>query len=433
MSDFQIRRGETATLDRVEGKLKIGNQARIEATNGKNVTVAEGVYLEGKAYVDCDLECDSVQSEIYLSKKMEVGSGSNRARLELTGKYPGKLEVNGNLTVHNQLNVSHSVEAKGLIDAGSIDVGGKIHASEISCGQIRVGGSAEVDRSFEAKSVDIGGKVYAPGIVKLGDLRVGGEAEVGGGSITGNIQIGGKFIARTALEFGELLVYGTGFLPANCKGRRISALGKLTVDGDISCDRIEVGGVVEVRGNCHAKKVEVGGKLDVSGSLFASDMLESYGAAEIEGNFESNRIHTVGKFEAAKVIINDEADLSGKIETRLGLKAKHVFVRSGTRCEGALIGEQVEIGKSPDLSHGAWGSMWATKWVGGNAHVEDIYASSVIMGTSCRAEHIFSDIVVLERGCTVHQITYTRELRTDDCVNIVDPPKKVTELPSPPF
>jgi len=409
MSDFHVRRGETATLGRVEGTLRVGNHARIEAADGKGVTIAGGAYFDGSAEINCNFECDTLES------------------------LNGKLHVSGDLTVNKRLDVGHSVDAKGAVKAQEIDVGGKIHAGSISCGRIRVGGFAQVDGFFEAASVEVGGKVCAPGKVKLGDLRAGGEVEVGGGSITGNIQVGGKFIAKNPLEFGELQVYGMGYLPANCRGRRISALGKVTVDGSISCDRLEVGGVVDIRGDCHAEKVEVGGKLDVSGSLFVSDILEGYGVAEIEGDFESGRIHTVGKFEAGKITVKEEADLSGKIETRHGMKARRLLVRSGTRCDGALIGEQVEVGKSADLSHGAWGSMWATKWPGGNSRVEDIYAGSVVLGPSCRAERIFADNVTLEQGCIVHQVTYTGALTTGRCVTIVDPPKKVTELPMPPF
>ena len=150
MSDLHIPRGQTVTLDKVEGDLKVGNNATIQASNGKNVVVSGGVYLEGKAYVNCDLECDSIESGIFLSKHAEISSGGQRARLELTGRYVGKLEVNGNLTVHKQLNVSHSVKVKGSIDAEDIDVGGRIQADTIKCNRIRVGGRADIQHMFEA-------------------------------------------------------------------------------------------------------------------------------------------------------------------------------------------------------------------------------------------------------------------------------------------
>ncbi|MGA3290324.1 MAG: hypothetical protein ABSD42_08815 [Candidatus Bathyarchaeia archaeon] len=413
MSDIHVRRGETAVLDRVEGELTVGPNARIEASNGKSVVVTggahfEGVHFEGSAEVNCDLECTSLEC------------------------HRGQLEVNGNLTVHKRLRVGHSVQVKGLITAEDIDVGGIIKAGAISCCRIRVGGRADIKSTFEASSVEVGGKISA-GVVKLGDLNVGGEAEVGGGSITGHIRVGGKFISKASLEFGELLVYGKGFLPANCKGHRLSTFGKICVDGNLICDYIQVGGTVEVLGDCHAERIEVGGKFAVSGSLFVSDRLEGFGATEIAGDFEGANLRVGGKFQASKIIVKVEADVSGKVETKQGLKAKQLNVRSGTQIDGTLIGERVEIGKSPDLSYGAWGSTWPTKWAMMGGKVQDIYARQVLMGTMCKAARIFADTVNLEQGCTVEQVTYTKELKADFGVAICQPPQKVTNLPPAPF
>ena len=241
MPDLHIPRGQTATLDKVEGELRVGNNATIQAVNGKTVVVTQGAIFEGSAEVKGDFECDSLEC------------------------HSGRLEVKGSLTVHKRLDVGHSIEATGTIKAQDIDVGGKISADTLYCSRIRVGGRADIQNTFEASSVDVGGKVNALGIVKLGDLHVGGEAEVGGGSISGSIRVGGKFSSRCPLEFGELLVYGRGFLPAGCKGHRVSTYGKLEIDGNITCDFIEVGGAIEVKGDCHAQRVEVGGKLEVEG------------------------------------------------------------------------------------------------------------------------------------------------------------------------
>ncbi|MGA2385594.1 MAG: hypothetical protein ABSG33_03575 [Candidatus Bathyarchaeia archaeon] len=449
MSNLRIPRGQTVKLDIVDGEVQIGNNATIEASNGKNVVVTGGVYLEGKAYVNCDLECDILESRAFLSKSKEFDWDSESARLDVTGRYVGKLEVNGNLTVHKQLNVSHSVKVTGLIDSGNIDVGGRIQAGAIKCGRIRVGGRADIENMFEASSVDVGGKVVALGKVKLGDLNVGGEVEVGGGSISGNIRVGGKFISKSPLEFGELLVYGKGSLPDGCKGRKVSTFGKLEVEGNITCDHIEVGGVIEIRGDCHAEYVEVGGKFEVTGSLFVSDKLEGYGVIEVTGDFESTKLRVSGKLTATKITVKEEADISGKIETKNGLKAKLVTVRGGSRCEGVLIGERVEIGKSVDLSYGGGGINWLIEhhatllnqalaarglWTGGGmARVDDVYGIEVLLGPMCRAGQIFADTVRLEQGSAAEQVTYTRELKMDFGAAVSEEPKKVDTLPKPPF
>ncbi len=429
MSDLHIPRGQTVTLDKVEGDLKVGNNATIQAINGKNVVVSGGVYLEGKAYVNCDLECDTIESGLFLSKHGEISAGGQRARLDLTGRYVGKLEVNGNLTVHKQLSVSHSVKAIGAINASDIDVGGKVEAGAIKCDRIRVGGRVDIQGTFEASSVRVGGKVVALGVVKIGDLDVGGEADVGGGSILGNIRVGGKFRSTKPLEFGELLVYGKGNLPAGCKGRKISTLGKLEVDGDLTCEYIQAGGVIEIHGDCKAQKIELVGRLWVAGSLVVSDRFEGNGVTEVAHDFESEHLRVSGKFSANKIVVREEADISGKIDVKQGLKAKVVSVRSGTRLDGFLVGERVEIGKNADLSFGGWWSNLAA--AGAGTMVGDIYASEVVIGAMCRAGHVFAHKATLEQGSAATQITYTDELKVDFGAAVSEPAKKVEELPNP--
>jgi len=434
MSDVRIPRGRTVKLDVVNGILKVGYNATIEASNGKNVTVTKGVYLEGRAYINCDLECESLEPATFFSRVGEASYGSNRTRLELTGRHVTHLKVNGNLTVHKQLNVSHSVQVKGTINAGDIDVGGRIQAGAIKVGRLRVGGRADIQNTFEAQSVDVGGKVVSVGTVKLGDLNVGGEVEVGGGSITGNIRVGGKFISKAPLEFGELLVYGKGVLPNGCKGRKVSTFGKLEVEGNITCDQVEAGGVIEIRGDCHSERVEIGGKFEVIGSVYISDKLEGFGVTEVGCNLESAHLKVNGKLTANKILVKEEADISGKMEAKRGLKAKQVTVRSGSRCEGLLIGNQVEVGKSMDLSYGSW-AAWAAKWAaaGGMARVDDVYATEVVIGPMSQAARIFATKVRLERSSVAGQVTYTGELEIAEGARVSEHPRKVDTLPNPPF
>jgi len=428
MTDLHIPRGQTATLEHVDGDVKVGHNATLQAADGKNIVVTGGVYLEGKAYVNGNLECDSIESERFFSRQAEANFGGQRARLDLTGRYVGKLEVNGNLTVHNQLSVSHSVEVKGNVAAADIDVGGKIDAETISCSRIRVGGRADIRGTLEASSVDVGGKVEA-GKAKIGDLNVGGEAEVDGGSITGNIRVGGKFESKSPLEFGELLVYGKGELAGGSRGRKVSTFGKLEVNGDFTCDVIEAGGVIDIHGDCHTQHVETGAKLEVSGSLFVSDKLEGVGVTEVQGNIEAAHIKVSGKLTANRITAKEEADVSGRVEAKEGLKAVQLVVRSGSRYEGVLIGDRVEVGKSVDLSYGGWG-----RWAAGTmARVDDIYAREVVIGAMSTAARIFANKVSLEQCSAAWQVMYTDELKIAPGAGVSEQPRKVDNLPKPPF
>jgi hypothetical protein len=95
----------------------------------------------------------------------------------------------------------------------------------------------------------------------------------------------------------------------------------------------------------------------------------------------------------------------------------------------------VEVGKSMDVSYGGWGMNWAASWAmaGGMAKVEDVYAKEVVIGPMCKTERIFAENVKLEQGSVVEQVIFTQELKTNFGVTICQPPRKVDNLPPPPF
>jgi predicted acyltransferase (DUF342 family) len=418
MSSIQeIRRGSTAKLNRVDGELKVGNKARIEASNGDLVVVSQSAYFEGAGEIDCDFECDS-----------------------LSVQHGGALKVNGDLVVHKLLDVVHSIDATGSIKAGEIDVGGKIKAKSIEChGRIRVGRVLEVQETIEAESVDVGGKATAGGTVKLQDLRVGEVAEVAGGAILGEIRVGGRFESSARLEFGDLQVFGMISLPDGCKGKKISTYGRLSAAGDIECGELEIKGCMDVQGNCKSERIDSGGKFVVRGSLEVSRELDAWGSTEVSGDFSGADLRIGGNFKARRAIVSDEAELVGEAETKEGLKANVILVRSGSKCKGSLVGENVEIGKSDDVV-----SNWERKWAGQRVtfrlirretRVEDIYAKEVHLGRASRCGKVFAEVVEFEEGCIVEEISYTKEVRGPiEKAFITQPvPKKVAELPNPPL
>ncbi len=415
MSDVRVERGTTARLDRVDGDLKVASNARIAAAKGRSVTVAGVAHFEGNADVSCDFECDSLRVD------------------------RGRLTVSGSLTVHNGLDVAHTVEASGTIGAGSIDVGGKMIASSILCrGSIRVGGLMEVKETLEARSVEVGGKVAVSGAVKLTDLGVGGKAEVGGGSIKGRASVGGVFASSAPLEFGELQVYGSCTLPAGSSGKKLSTFGKLSVKGGLTCDQMDVGGVTNVSGDLSASEVLVNGKLSVSGSLTVKGTLETNGTCEVVGEITGTNLRVGGRVSCSKAILSNTADLAGEAVTAQGLKGKSIVVRSGSRCRGHLVGERVEIGRSA-LAIANWSARWAgqaitMRGIGRMTDAQDIYGIEVVLGSNARCGRVFANRVEVGDGCIVDQVTYTEELlRGPGRAFFTHPAAKVPTLPTFPL
>ena len=416
MTGNQIPRGGRAKLDMVEGDLKVGNKSRIYAADGKRVRVTGNAIFEGDCHIECNFECNS-----------------------LSVKHGGTLRVNGDITVQDLLDVQHSVYASGMIDAGEIDVGGRVNANSIRCkDRIRVGGQLTVKDNIEAKQLGVGGQASAGGTVKLQDLAVGGVAEIGGGSILGKIQVGGKFEARGPLEFGELQVYGRIDLAPISKGNKISTYGKLTAGGDLDCRELELMGRAEINGDCRTERVESSGKLSISGSLEATVDARIWGQTDIASEVKGNDIRIAGHLKAKKVSATNEVELAGYLGAE-SLRARTVLIRGGSRCEAVVVGEKVEVGRSYDIVSN-WGASFAGqtpmfRLIGKETSVGDVYANTETLGMACRCGKIFGDSVSFEEGMTAEEITYTKEVSGPlEKVYINKPfPKKVDHLPDTPF
>ena len=61
MSNTSVKGGSTVRLGRVEGELKVGNDTKIETSDGKPVVVSQGAYFEGSAEVNCSFECETLK------------------------------------------------------------------------------------------------------------------------------------------------------------------------------------------------------------------------------------------------------------------------------------------------------------------------------------------------------------------------------------
>jgi cytoskeletal protein CcmA (bactofilin family) len=413
MADYVVHRGTTVKLGRIEGDLKVGYGAKIEASEGDLVSVTGAAVFEGSAEIRCTFECDSLEA-----------------------RHRGALKVSGDLIVHKRLDVAHSVETKGTIRAAEIDVGGRVRTRAISSDRVRVGGVIEVSDSLESRTVEVGGKVLVPGSVKILDLEVGGIAEIGGGSISGNIRVGGKFEASAPLEFGNLQVLGHMSFASKSRGRKISTFGKLSAGGDLECEEIDVQGVTEIRGNCRSKKIRVSGKLSVGENL-DSDELVNLGVTELQGEFRGATLRIAGKFRARSIVVTAEFAVAGIAETQLGMKAAKINVDSGSRCQGPLVGDQVIIGKSSGIlldAEKSWMGQLATlRLVGKMTRVDDIYGKYVHLGRLSTCRKVFAEVVEVEEGAIAEEIQYTTELMGNLEKTHINQPHRASRLPKPPL
>jgi cytoskeletal protein CcmA (bactofilin family) len=420
MADYHVLSGSTAKLERVEGELTVGRNARIKAVDGK-IMVVGAVRFEGGAEVIGSLECDKLSVEHYA-----LGKG---------------VKINGDLSVHNELDVVRSLEVSGAAKAGTINLEGEIRARSASAKKIRASGSMELVEGIESEeSVEVTGRLNAPGQVRLNNFGIAGQATIGGGQVSGTIQVRGKLDVTSKIDFRELLVSGTVNLHSSAKGKRVSSFGKVSVQGNISCDQIEVQGTTNVHGNCDSVRTWVRGKLQIFGSLSATESIDVFGKTEVSGTLTGGSIRVGGKIKTIHALLVGYADIAGSVDTKQGLKASKVVLRSGSRCEWPIVAGAVDVGQSY-MNVGAWETEWmgqniSMRLVGKQTKVQDIYATDIHLGVACSAGKIFGQNIQIERGCVVDQITYTGKLKLPEdpkSAYIHHPPRKVDKLPTPPF
>ena len=127
-----------------------------------------------------------------------------------------------------------------------------------------------------------------------------------------------------------------------------------------------------------------------------------------------------------------DATIGGSIKTEEGLKADSVVVKGGSRCGGPVVARTIEVGKSgPGLT--AYLFDQRIRAVVGTSQVEDVYASTCVLGSGSRAKRVFAGTVELGSGCDVDEITYTDEIKMAGHVTIAHPVRKIEELGEPPL
>src|SRR5215472_4659243 len=149
MTDVSVPKGTTVKLGQVEGDLKVGEHARIEAETAA-VNISGRVVCMGDADFVCGVSC------IEFSANESWGWGgkiSIRGDLKCAGKVDvsdGQLVVDGSLeasrvSVDKVLRVGKDAKAEDFDVGGVLEVGGTISGKKVDVGgQFKVHGAVEV-------------------------------------------------------------------------------------------------------------------------------------------------------------------------------------------------------------------------------------------------------------------------------------------------
>ena len=414
MPDQSVKAGSTSKLGTIQGDLRVGRNATILPESGRKVAVGGTAYFEGPVTIGCDFECEKMRVE---------GRGFGPS---------GDVVVKGSLFAHGDLEIDASAEVQGTVTAERVDVGGHLGSMGVVSKAVRVGGHMRTRGNLKADDVDVGGHMTATGDVDISNLHVGGHAEIGGGTIRGEVKVRGHFRTLGKLSYGTVQVYGHLSLPAGSRGDSVTAFGRVEFEGDSQCRNLEVNGVAKAQGNLETSSLKVNGKLDVKGSLKVRDKFEVLGSADAKNLIECGNLAVGGRLTADRVESSGVAEVGGQVWTKRGLKAREVAVGAGSRVDGPIIGEAIEIGKGV-VSGGFWAHASTLHTLGHLTRVGDVYGKDVRVERYSQAKRIYGETVRMQAGSMADEVTYSKGADLSEGVHLEKPSKKVDRLPGAPF
>ena len=174
------------------------------------------------------------------------------------------------------------------------------------------------------------------------------------------------------------------------------------------------------------------GKLDVKGSLKVKERLEVFGSAETKKQVECGEVAVGGRLVADWIVASAKADVGGQVWTGRGLRAKEVAVGTGSRINGPIVGESVEVGKGLVFG-GFWAQVSTAHTLGRMTRVDDVFGKDVRIEEYSQAKRIYGETVRMQTGSMADEVNYTREADISEGVHLEKPPRKVERLPGAPL
>ena len=194
---------------------------------------------------------------------------------------------------------------------------------------------------------------------------------------------------------------------------------------------MEVSGAAAVRGSLGAECAKVNGKLDVEGALKVTGRLEVLGSLGVEKGVECGTLAAGGRVSADRVVAAGRAELGGQLRTSRGLRAREVLVNTGSKVDGPIAGDAVEVGAGAVSS--AWAALSSLPSMGRMTRVDDVYGKDVRIARYSRAKKIYAETVRMQAGSMADEVIYTKEAYISEGVHLEKPARKVDRLPDSPI
>ncbi|MDO4535763.1 MAG: polymer-forming cytoskeletal protein [Clostridium perfringens] len=245
---------------------------------------------------------------------------------------------------------------------------------------------------------------------RLDNMNISGNGQMSGGKYK-NVKISGTGVINGDLESSTILVSGSGDFFGNVNSREIRVSGScnyrkdmkanfLKVSGNLNCygavhleESMKVSGSGKIHGNVYGKDIRISGNIDIKKEVSFNTMNAS-GAINIEGNCEGNDFKSKGKVNINGLLSADKIEI---------LLHRQSFIRE-------IGGEEIIIKNYHSKT------FWPISITfGGERKVKsNLIEGDRIRLNSTECALVRGENIIIEEGCKIDCIEYTKSLEIDD-------------------
>lgn len=245
---------------------------------------------------------------------------------------------------------------------------------------------------------------------RLNNMNVSGNGQIPEGKYN-NVKISGSGVVNGDIESNSAVVSGSGDFLGNVNSKEIRVSGSCNYKKNIKGDFLKVSGSLNCHGLVHLdKELKISGNSKIHGSLYGKDIRIS-GNIDIGKGVSFNTMNTSG-------VVNIKGDCEGNYFKSSG-KVNIDGLLSADRIEIALHRKSFikEIGGEEIIIKNYHSKIpWPISITfGGEKRVKsNLIEGDKIILSSTECTLVRGEDIVIEEGCKIERIEYTRSLEINE-------------------
>ncbi len=159
-------------------------------------------------------------------------------------------------------------------ELNSMNISGNGEIPEGKYNKIRISGSGIINGNIECNSIAVSGSGKFLGNVNSSEIRISGSCDYKKNIKGNSLRVSGSLNCYDSVYLDkELKISGVGKVYGSLYGKYIIINGNIDIDKGVSFNTMNTSGIVNIKGNCEGNDFKSSGKINIDG-LLSADKIE---------------------------------------------------------------------------------------------------------------------------------------------------------------